>query len=70
MFEFHWGNFLNALIYSVLGIVIFIGTFVITDLISPYKLWAEIVEGKNTALAIFCGLMALGVGIIIASAVH
>jgi hypothetical protein len=33
-------------------------------------LWKEIVEDKNTALAILVGAMSLGMCIIIASAIH
>ena len=37
---------------------------------TPYDLWGEIVEKKNTALAIMVGAMSIGVCIIIAAAVH
>ena len=63
-------HFLNAVLYAVLGVVIFIGSFVVVDIITPYHLWKEIVEKQNTALAIMVGLMSLGIGIIIAAAVH
>ncbi len=70
MTDFHPGYMLNALLYSVLGIVILALAFWILDLLTPYALWKEIVEEKNTALAILVGAMALGVSVIIASAVH
>ena len=63
-------NLLNALIYSVLGIVIFVISFVIIDRLTPYHLWREIVEDKNVALAILIGAMSIGMCIIIAAAVH
>ena len=68
--EFNPINLLNALVYAVLGIVIFAASFAILDKLTPYALWKEIVEEKNTALAILVGLASLGIGIIIASAVH
>jgi putative membrane protein len=61
---------LNAVIYAVLGIVIFAGSFILIDKMTPYDLWREIVEEKNVALAIMVGAMSLGVCIIIAAAVH
>jgi len=61
---------LNALIFAVLGIVIFVGTFVVVDKMTPYHLWKEIVEDKNIALAILLGAMSIGLCIIIAAAVH
>jgi putative membrane protein len=60
----------NALIYSVLGILIFVITFVIIDKMTPYHLWKEIVEDKNVALAVLVGAMSIRMCIIIAAAVH
>ncbi|MBL0156729.1 MAG: DUF350 domain-containing protein [Bryobacterales bacterium] len=68
--EFHLGSILNAAIYAVLGVFILVLSFIIMDKITPYDLWAEIVEKQNLALAILAGLMALGTAIIIAAAVH
>jgi putative membrane protein len=70
MSEFHPGYLLNALLYAVLGIIIFAGAFALIDKMTPYDLWAEIVEHKNVALAIMVGAMSIGVCIIIAAAVH
>lgn len=68
--DFHFTALLNALVYAILGIVILILSFIIWDKITPYNLWKEIVEEQNVALAILAGLMALGIAIIVASAVH
>lgn len=64
------GNFVNAIVYSAVGIVIFAGSFLIMDKVTPYNLWKEIVQEHNTALAILLGAMSLGICIIIASAIH
>jgi putative membrane protein len=63
-------NLLNAVIYAVLGIVIFVLSFAIVDRMTPYHLWNEIVHEHNTALAILIGAMSIGMCIIIAAAVH
>jgi putative membrane protein len=60
----------NALIYSVLGILIFAIAFVLIDKLTPYHLWKEIVEDKNVALAVLIGALSIGMCIIIAAAVH
>jgi putative membrane protein len=60
----------NALIYSVLGILIFVVAFLMIDKLTPYHLWKEIVEDKNVALAILIGALSIGMCIIIAAAVH
>ena len=68
--EFHWVSILNAAVYSALGIILFILSFVIVDKMTPYHLWNEIVNKQNMALAIMVGAMSVGVCIIIAAAVH
>ena len=60
----------NAVIYSVLGILILVIFFVVIDKMTPYHLWKEIVEDKNVALAVLIGAMSIGMCIIIAAAVH
>ncbi len=70
MAEFHPGLLLNALIYALLGIVIFLFCFTIIDKMTPFHLWKEIIEDKNIALAILIGAISLGMCIIIAAAVH
>ena len=63
-------NVVNAVVYAAIGIVIFAGTFLVLDKVTPYNLWKEIVQEHNTALAILLGGMSLGICVIIAAAVH
>ncbi|MCC7235873.1 MAG: DUF350 domain-containing protein [Bryobacterales bacterium] len=70
MMEFQIGNLINAFVYALLGIVLFVISFTILDKLTPYALWEEIVEHKNMALAIMVGFMSLGMCVIIAAAVH
>ena len=63
-------NVLNALVYAFLGVITFGISFVVIDLITPYKLWKEIIDERNSALAIVVGAMSLGICIIIAAAIH
>jgi putative membrane protein len=60
----------NSVVFSVLGVVVFWGCFVVIDTLTPYNLWKEISEDKNVALAIVVGAMSLGVCTIIAAAIH
>lgn len=60
----------NTLIYAGLGIVLFIVSFIILDLLTPGKLWEEIEQKQNVAVAIFAGAVALGLSIIVAASVH
>ena len=70
MSEFHVGYLINATVFALLGIIIFVAAFVLVDKMTPYDLWKEIVEEKNLALAILVGAMSLGMCVIIAAAVH
>jgi uncharacterized membrane protein YjfL (UPF0719 family) len=68
--EFHFNALLNALVFAVVGVAILIVSFLLWDKLTPYDLWKEIVEEQNVALAVLAGLMALGIAIIVAAAVH
>jgi len=68
--EFHFGSLLNALIYAIFGVFILVLSFFVLDKLTPFHLWKEVVEKQNVAVALLAGLMALGIAIIIASAVH
>ncbi len=70
MGQFHVEYLINACVFALLGILIFIGAFALIDKMTPYALWKEIVEEKNVALAILVGAMSVGICIIIAAAVH
>jgi len=61
---------INSLIYSILGVIVFWVSFIIIDKITPYDLWKEIVEKRNTALAFVVAAMCLGIAIIVAASVH
>ena len=65
-----WTNLLAAMVFAALGIAVFSIAFVVLDRLTPYSLWREIVEKQNTALAILIGLVSLGLGVIIAAAIH
>ena len=67
---FQIDHFVNALIYAFRGVIIYWIAFFISDKLTPVDLWGEIVQKQNIALAILVGLMSLGIGIIIAAAVH
>lgn len=64
------GNIISALLFTFLGIVVFVISFIIMDKVTPYHLWKEIVQEHNMALAILVGAMSIGICIIIAAAIH
>jgi len=60
----------GSVLYALIGVIIFWVCFVIVDLITPYRLWDEIIEKKNLALAIVVGAMCIAIGMIVSAAVH
>ena len=61
---------LNSLLYAGVGIVVLIIGFIILDILTPGKLWQEINEKQNQAVAIFAGAGAIALAIIIGAAIH
>ncbi|MFS2110611.1 DUF350 domain-containing protein [Sphingomonas sp. Sphisp140] len=61
---------LSTLLYAVIGIVVFAVGFLVLDLLTPGKLWQEIHEKQNVAVAVFAGAVAIGLAMIVAAAIH
>jgi uncharacterized membrane protein YjfL (UPF0719 family) len=60
----------GTLLYAGLGVAMFWISFIVVDKITPYKLWEEIVEHRNLALAIVVAAMCISIGLIVASAIR
>lgn len=61
---------LATLLYSAIGIVIFILAYKIAEKLLPFDLDKELAEDQNTAVGILMGSVMLGLALIIASAIH
>ena len=66
--SFGW-NAIAAVVFALIGITVFLVSFVFIDRVTPYTLWKEIIEEHNTALAILVGAIAIALAIIIAAAI-
>ena len=62
--------FFGSMLFALMGVGIFWLCFIIIDKITPYDLWAEIIEKRNTALAIVVGAMCIAIGLIVSAAVQ
>lgn len=60
----------NSLIFSVIGIGVFLISYFIVEKITPENTWKEIVQNKNTAVAIVFGALIIGISMIISAAIH
>ena len=61
------GIFVGSILFALIGVLVFWISFIIVDKITPYDLWAEIVEKKNVALAIVVGSMCIAIGLIVSA---
>lgn len=62
--------FLNTLIYTVFGVVVFAVAFWAMVKISPFPIRKELEADHNVAVAVLMGSVILGLAIIIAAALH
>ncbi|RYZ36672.1 MAG: DUF350 domain-containing protein [Myxococcaceae bacterium] len=60
---------LASVLYSLIGLVVFVAGFYVIRLILPYDVHKEIEVDQNTALGIVIGSFILGLAIIIAAAI-
>jgi putative membrane protein len=62
--------FLGSILFALVGVLVFWLCFVVIDKLTPYDLWKELVENRNTALGMVVAAMSLGICIIVAAAIH
>jgi uncharacterized membrane protein YjfL (UPF0719 family) len=62
-------NALSAILFAIIGVVLFILAFMLFDKLTPGSLWKELIEDQNTALGVLMGAVAIALAIIIAAAV-
>ncbi|HEX8255613.1 MAG TPA: DUF350 domain-containing protein [Thermoanaerobaculia bacterium] len=62
--------FINTLIYTLFGVIVFGLSFWMMVKISPFPIRKELETDHNTAVAILMGSVILGLAIIIAAALH
>ena len=67
--EFDVDSLVSALIYSVLGLVLFGIFWMFVVKVTPFSIRKEIEEDQNTSLGIILGAMIIGISLIIAAAV-
>ena len=69
-------NYLNAqslvgsVIYSAIGVVIFMVAYKIMEWLLPFDVDKELSEDQNTAVGLVVGSVMIGLAVIIAAAIH
>jgi len=70
MDSLHLTYIIPAVVYSLLGILIMLLTFIAIEKIAPENLWKQIIVEKNVSLALLASSLMIAMAIIIASAIH
>lgn len=68
--ELSAGPILSTIVYSIIGLAMYMIAFWLICKISPFSVRKEIEIDQNTSLGIIIGAVMLGLSIIIASAMH
>lgn len=62
-------HLLAAIVFSLVGIVVFMLCLLLIEKLAPFSIIKEIEEDQNQALGTIIGAMVLGISIIIAAAI-
>ena len=68
--ELSAGPILSTIVYSIIGLIIYMVAFWLICKISPFSVRKEIEIDQNTSLGIIIGAVMIGLSIIIASSMH
>lgn len=68
--ETHLGQILLALIFSMIGIVMFAVAFVVIRKVLPFNIYKELEEDQNIALGIVLASVMIGLSLIISAAIR
>ncbi|AFM24277.1 DUF350 domain-containing protein [Desulfomonile tiedjei] len=61
---------LSTVIYSIIGLLVFVAALWIMDKVTPFSIQKEIEQDQNTALAIIMGSVFISLAIIIQAAIR
>ncbi len=68
--ELRLGPIVATLVYSIIGIIIFLAAFGLMNKLTPFSIRKEIEEDQNIALGVIIGSVLIGLAMIIAAAVQ
>jgi len=63
-------SILGSVVYSAIGVVIFVVAYKLMERFLPFNVDKELAEDQNTAVGILLGSVMIGLAIIIAAAIH
>lgn len=68
--EHYLNGAIASILYSAIGIIMLLLSYLLIEKITPERSWKEIVENKNVALAIVFAAIIIGLSMIISAALH
>jgi uncharacterized membrane protein YjfL (UPF0719 family) len=60
----------SALVFSLLGVLLFVLAFAVMRKVLPFNLIKELEEDQNIAVGILLGSIMIGISLIVAAAIH
>ncbi len=63
-------SILGSVVYSVIGVIIFLAAYKVMERFLPFNVDKELAEDQNTAVGVLLGSIRLGRAIIIAASIH
>lgn len=63
-------SILGSVVYSAIGVIIFVIAYKLMALLLPFNVAKELSEDHNTAVGVLLGSVMIGLAIIIAAAIH
>lgn len=66
----HPHGIINAIIYSIIGIVILVISFYTIEKLTPENLYKKVVEENNIAIAIVVSAFIIAIAVIVSSAIR
>ena len=63
------GQLLTVVVFSIVGIVVFIGCLYLIERLTPFSIHREIIDEHNTSVGIVVGAIIIGMSLIVAAAV-
>jgi hypothetical protein len=63
-------NVTRVVVYVLLGLAIFAVAYLVIDKATPFSFGRELLENRNTAVAIVLAAVFLGIALILAAAIH
>lgn len=63
------GHLLAAVVFSIVGIIVFFLVLLLMDKVTPFSIIKEIIDEHNQAVAIIVAAIVVGISLIIAAAI-